>query len=61
MTGAIRFPLVRILLARPLWWTAAWLLRIPEAALRYEQFAPKALAKWEAFLIGDDPHYDGLP
>lgn len=50
-----RHPFIRILLARPLWWMAARLLGIPDAAVRYEQFRIKALASWEAFLLSGDP------
>jgi hypothetical protein len=43
--------ILRLLLARPLWWLAAHLLAVPDASARYVEFRNKALAKWEDFLL----------
>jgi hypothetical protein len=43
---------VRLLLAKPLWWLAARLLSVPDASARYAKFRIRALAKWEDFLLG---------
>jgi hypothetical protein len=43
---------VRLLLARPLWWLGARLLSVPDARARYAKFRVKALAKWEDLLLG---------
>jgi hypothetical protein len=47
-----RHIVIRLLLARPLWWLAARLLSVPDARDRYAEFRVKALAKWEDFLLG---------
>jgi hypothetical protein len=47
-----RFVVVRLLLARPLWWLAIRLLSVPDAHTRYAEFSLKMLAKWEDFLLG---------
>jgi hypothetical protein len=48
-----RFGVVRLILARPLWWLAIWLLSVPDARTRYAEFTVKVLVKWEYFLLGD--------
>lgn len=49
-----RHVVLRLLLARPLWWMAVRLLTTPDPRARYEQFSTRVLAKWEDFLLGDD-------
>jgi hypothetical protein len=48
------FVVVRLLLARPLWWLAIRLLSVPDARTRYAEFSEKMLAKWEGFLLGEN-------
>lgn len=50
--GGKRFTFVRLLLARPLWWLAAWLLAVPNRQSRYAKFRATALVRWEDFLLG---------
>lgn len=50
-----RRPFVRVLLARPLWWLAARLLAVPDAHARYASFRDRALVRWEALLLGEEP------
>jgi hypothetical protein len=45
---------VRLLLARPLWWLGAYLLSMPDAQSRYAEFQVKALKKWEDVLLDRD-------
>ncbi len=52
LVGGERRIVVRLLLARPLWWLAARLLSVPDARARYAKFSVKVLAKWEDFLLG---------
>lgn len=52
LTRRERRIVVRLLLARPLWWLAARLLSVPDARDRYSKFSVEALAKWEDFLLG---------
>jgi hypothetical protein len=51
-----RRPFLRLLLARPLWWLAARLLALPDASARYARFRDRAIAKWEALLLGEGPN-----
>ena len=46
---------LRIPLARPLWWLAARFLALPDASARYARFRDRAIAKWEALLLGERP------
>jgi hypothetical protein len=47
-----RFTVLRLLLARPLWWLAVRLLAVPDADVRYTKFRARVLARWEDFLLG---------
>jgi hypothetical protein len=51
-----RRPFLRLLLARPLWWLAARFLAVPSASARYARFCDRAIAKWEALLLGEGPN-----
>jgi hypothetical protein len=42
---------LRLLLARPLWWLVARLLAVPDAHVRYTKFSVQVMAKWEDFLL----------
>jgi hypothetical protein len=50
-----RYPVLRLLIARPLWWLAAHALAVPGAEARYEEFRGKALARWKGYLLDSRP------
>jgi hypothetical protein len=52
-------PFMRLLLARPLWWLGARFLGLPDASAGYARFRERAVAKWEALLLGEKPNRDG--
>lgn len=52
LRGSERRAVVRLLLARPLWWLAVLLLSVPDAQARYAEFRSKVLAEWEDALLG---------
>lgn len=52
LRGRKRRAVVRLLLARPLWWLAILLLSVPDAQARYAEFRSKVLTEWEDILLG---------
>jgi len=56
-----RQPVVRLMLARPLWWLAARMLAVPDVDARYPDFRDRVLARWEALLLDDQSTPMGSP
>jgi hypothetical protein len=50
----IRRPIIRVLLARPLWWLGARMLALPSASAGYAQFRDRAMVRWENLLLDED-------